>query len=215
MKKAILQIFTAILVLGLFCGAATAASVSFTPNITSDPLTVEFESQSSNATSSWLWDFGDGSSNSTEQNTTHTYTSAGTYTVRLTAGFENETSDTAKNDITVSAPAESAAAFEANITKGSIPLTVAFTDNSTGATSRQWNFGDGSENSTEPNPTHTYTSAGTYKVTLTITDTGGNSRVSPTKDIEVSSTNSGDRIWEKGMPENYTWTAQSYLRLLL
>jgi PKD repeat protein len=37
----------------------------------------------------------------------------------------------------------------------------------------QWNFGDGSTNSTEENPTHQYTTAGTYTVTLTITDNDG------------------------------------------
>src|SRR5665648_958228 len=73
MKKTILQIFTAILVLGLFCGAASAASANFNANITSGvkPLTVGFTDQSANATS-WQWNFGDGSSNSTEQNPIHT-----------------------------------------------------------------------------------------------------------------------------------------------
>lgn len=37
----------------------------------------------------------------------------------------------------------------------------------------QWNFGDGSANSTIENPTHQYTTAGTYTVTLTITDNDG------------------------------------------
>jgi len=37
----------------------------------------------------------------------------------------------------------------------------------------QWNFGDGSANSTAENPTHQYTTAGTYTVTLTITDNDG------------------------------------------
>ena len=110
MNKAILQIFTALLVLGLFCGTVTAASVSFTHNITSNPLTVEFAGRSSNATSSWLWDFGDGISNSTVQNPTHTYASAGTYPVTLTGVFGNETANTT-NNITVSAPAESGCCF--------------------------------------------------------------------------------------------------------
>ena len=74
-------------------------------------------------------------------------------------------------------------------------------------------FGDGSSNSTEQNPIHTYTSAGTYTVTLTITDTAGNPKVT-TKDnyIEASSTNNstGNRIWQEGMPTTYTWNAQRF-----
>ncbi len=216
MNKAILQIFTAILVLGLFCGAATAATAGFTANITEGvmPLSVAFANQSINATS-WQWNFGDGSSNSTEQNPIHTYTSANTYTVSLTVTDPDGTLDTEtkENYITVSAPAESTAAFDGNVTKGSIPLTVGFTDKSTDAKSWQWNFGDGSSNSTEQNPIHTYTSAGTYTVTLTITDTAGNPKVT-TKDnyIEASSTNNstGNRIWQEGMPTTYTWNAQSF-----
>ncbi|HEY3360742.1 MAG TPA: S-layer protein domain-containing protein [Methanosarcina sp.] len=213
MNKVILQIFTALLILGLFCGAATAApSAKFTANITEGvlPLSVSFQNQSQNVTS-WQWNFGDGSSNSSEGNPTHTYTNAGKYTVNLTVTDSNGTSDTTskKNYITVLASSNSSAAFEANVTNGSVPLIVGFTDKSTNAESWQWNFGDGSSNSTEQNPIHTYTSSGTYKVTLTTTDTSGNNQVS-TKNIEVDSSDSGNRIWEDGMPTTYTWNAQSF-----
>ena len=65
------------------------------------------------------------------------------------------------------------AAFSANPTSGIYPLTVDFTDESTGTiTSWSWDFGDG-ETSTEQNPSHTYTNPGTYTVALTLTDAGG------------------------------------------
>jgi PKD repeat protein len=74
-------------------------------------------------------------------------------------------------------PAESVASPEADFTadpiSGPFPLTVNFTDQSTGQiTSWSWNFGDGST-SAEQNPSHTYTYPGTYTVSLTVTGPGG------------------------------------------
>jgi hypothetical protein len=63
--------------------------------------------------------------------------------------------------------------FTANTTSGDVPLTVHFTDLSTNAPiSWAWTFGDGGT-STEQNPSHTYTAAGTYTVTLTATNAEG------------------------------------------
>ena len=66
--------------------------------------------------------------------------------------------------------------FTANSTSGFAPLTIQFTDASVsldGISSYQWNFGDGSSNSTIQNPIHTYPYSGTYPVTLTVVDTDG------------------------------------------
>lgn len=66
------------------------------------------------------------------------------------------------------------AAFSAEMTSGTAPLTVSFTDKSTGSpVAWTWNFGDGSENSYEQNPTHTYTTIGNYNVTATVTGKWG------------------------------------------
>lgn len=68
---------------------------------------------------------------------------------------------------------ELCAAFTADFTKGAAPLTVHFTDQSTGVViSWLWNFGDGAT-STEQNPVHTYTVPGTYTVSLTATSPEG------------------------------------------
>src|SRR6266545_4647100 len=64
--------------------------------------------------------------------------------------------------------------FTASPTSGNVPLTVQFTDQSTGTiTARDWNFGDGSAHSSTQNPSHTYTNAGNYTVTLTVSGSGG------------------------------------------
>ncbi len=65
------------------------------------------------------------------------------------------------------------AGFTANPSSGQAPLTVQFTDTSTGnPTAWSWNFGDGSTSS-EENPSHTYESAGSFAVELTVTGSGG------------------------------------------
>jgi len=70
---------------------------------------------------------------------------------------------------------------------GTTPLTVQFTDISTGTpTSWAWSFGDGSSLSTVQNPSHTYSSAGTYTVMLTSTNNGGSSSVTKTGYIVVT-----------------------------
>ncbi len=45
-------------------------------------------------------------------------------------------------------------------------VPISFTNNSTGATGYEWNFGDGSPTSSAVNPTHTYATSGTYTVQL-------------------------------------------------
>ncbi|PYK99623.1 MAG: cell surface protein, partial [Verrucomicrobia bacterium] len=75
--------------------------------------------------------------------------------------------------------------FTANPTSGNAPLTVQFTDQSSGSiTSRDWNFGDGSAHSTALSPSHTYNNAGSYTATLTVTGSGGSDSKSLT--IQVS-----------------------------
>jgi PKD repeat protein len=64
--------------------------------------------------------------------------------------------------------------FSSDKTAGGIPLTVKFTDKSTGdPTEWSWNFGDGSEVSTAQNPSHQYTELGAYTVSLTVRNAYG------------------------------------------
>jgi hypothetical protein len=74
----------------------------------------------------------------------------------------------------MSPPPPPTANFSANPASGNAPLTVQFTDESTGSiTSWDWSFGDGSADRSVQNPSHTYTNAGDYTVTLTVTGDGG------------------------------------------
>jgi PKD repeat protein len=77
------------------------------------------------------------------------------------------------------------AGFNASPASGTAPLAVQFTDTSTGSpTSWAWDFGDGSTATTQ-NPSHTYTTAGTFTVTLRATNAGGTSAPA-TKTVTVT-----------------------------
>jgi PKD repeat protein len=76
--------------------------------------------------------------------------------------------------------------FNANTTSGIVPQTVKFTDQSAGyPTSWNWSFGDGS-NSTQQNPTHTYTNIGNYNVSLTVSNADGNNTTTKADFITVN-----------------------------
>jgi len=148
------------------------ASFSASPEVGVAPLTVSFTDQSAGNPTSWAWNFGDGGT-STLQNPSHIYTNPGSYTVALTVtGPGGSDTETQQNLILVQHPAP-VANFVAVPTSGTAPLAVQFTDQSTGTISTwAWNFGDGGT-SVSSNPTHTYTVAGVYDVTLTVTGPGG------------------------------------------
>jgi PKD repeat protein len=81
--------------------------------------------------------------------------------------------------------------FTGTPTSGPVPLTVVFTDMSTGTpTGWRWTFGDtGTGNtSTLRNPTHTYTVPGNYSVNLTVSNAGGSNTLVRTGYITVTST---------------------------
>ncbi len=83
-------------------------------------------------------------------------------------------------------PVAPVAAFTGTPTSGVAPLTVNFTDQSTGPpTSWSWTFGDGGT-STLQNPSHTYTTAGTYTVSLTATNSVGSDNETKTNYITAT-----------------------------
>ena len=130
-------------------------------------LPVQFTDTSTGSPTSWSWNFGDGAT-STDQNPAHTYTTAGTYTVTLEVSRDGGPASTKTEQIDV----KPVAGFTAGTTRGYAPFAVQFTDASTGnPDTHSWDFGDGATSS-DPNPAHTYTTAGTYTVALTVTGGG-------------------------------------------
>jgi PKD repeat protein len=105
-------------------------------------------------------------------NYTHADLPAGEYCVTVTENAANcEASDCIM--ITEIMPDPPVAAFSADVTEGCDNLTVQFTDESTNSpTTWAWDFGNG-DTSDEQNPQYTYTTSGTYTVTLTVTNPGG------------------------------------------
>lgn len=112
---------------------------------------------------------------------------SGIHAVTIThATSGSGTSGTFFDDIT--AIPSPAASFTASPVNGRAPLTVQFTDTSTGPsiTGWSWDFGDSSsENNTVQNPVHTFTSPGTYTVKLTATNAGGSSTATRTGLVTV------------------------------
>ncbi len=82
--------------------------------------------------------------------------------------------------------------FTANVTAGEAPLAVQFNDTSTGSpTSWAWDFGDNTT-SAEQHPVHTYATAGTYSVNLTVTNAAGSDTETKTDYITVTAPSGGD-----------------------
>jgi uncharacterized protein (TIGR02145 family) len=170
-------------------GGGEPPTPAFTANPTSGtaPLTVNFTDQSTNDPTSWLWDFGDGTT-STQQNPTKTYDSEGTYNITLTVsntyGSNTLTKD---NYITVtngSGNTPPTALFTVSPTSGTTSTNFAFdasgsTDNETPTSQLQvrWDFdGNGSWDTnwdTDKTQSHQYSSEATYTAKLEVKDTEG------------------------------------------
>ncbi len=164
---------------------AIKADFSANPRSGEAPLTVQFTDLSTGNPTMWNWDFGDGTiipasedeevaceggrcpPPNTLQNPRHTYLVPGTYAVTLTASNQYSSDTITKTQFVTVTPRAIKADFSADPRSGDAPLTVRFTDLSTGnPTMWAWDFGDGATDMVA-NPTHVYTTPGTYSVTLT------------------------------------------------
>lgn len=136
------------------------AQAGFTYQVDTCNLTVLFSNTSLNS-NSYSWNFGDATT-STQQNPAHTYSTSGNYNVSLIATTPAGCSDTLVLPVPIVFVLPTA-----QFTHTSPPCSnvVNFTNQSIGGTSYSWNFGDATT-STSANPSHTYSAAGNYTVTL-------------------------------------------------
>lgn len=197
-------------------GGGKQAPIPVISSVQSDPsgyrnLTVDFSSAGSTdpdgSIVSYFWDFGNGQS-STAANPSVEYTTVGVFPVSLTVTDNDGAPRTAYTSVTVRNrnPVAVIANDEAELV-GYKPLTVAFSsagsnddaDPGGHIVSYHWSFGDGAE-STQPNPTHTYTASGTFSVALTVVDN------------DTGSTTVARSVVVKNMPPVVTavgWTCQA------
>ncbi len=172
------------------CGASTSDTVSvrFNPpptiiampdtSIICVPSLLQFNdsSISGNITDpivSWNWNFGDGTF-SNLQNPTHTYSQAGTFFTSVTVTTAGGcTNNNAATPLVVTGNAYPIANFSVNSTDLDLPYDITSCRNqSFGATSYQWDFGDGFT-STVSDPSHLYTSVGTFQIGLIALSSNG------------------------------------------
>lgn len=144
---------------------------------TGDVILKDVSTAPNNSITSWLWNFGDGQTQSftTGGQVTHKYENPGSYYVSLTitdAGGCSSSTNAYSKMVEVYGPK---AAFYMS-TGNNVPLntTVAFynSSNNYGVNNPiyEWNFGDGSPVSNAESESHTYTQAGTYIIRLKATN---------------------------------------------
>jgi len=136
----------------------------------------------------WQWDFGDPSSGvnnlSNLQNPQHIFAAGGFYDVTLTVVNINGCSSTITTTIEIFLSPEADFSFTSTCLGSATDFTDLSVPNATAIASWDWDFGDGSNHSSQQNPSHTYLFPGTYNVTLIVVNSNGCSNA-VTKFIQV------------------------------
>lgn len=144
------------------CGMDTILGTAFGDS--SSYLSAYFTDSTTGPAVRYHWEFGDGDT-ANVPNPTHAYMAPGTYTVCLSTYDDYCKWDSICKVIEICPDTSQLGFINTNLGR-----KITFTDTSIStAYASQWDFGDGSS-STNQNPVHTYTSAGTYNICLTLTD---------------------------------------------
>lgn len=193
------------------CGSATLERVVIvdfsTPTIGSSfsltsgcvPLEVQITDQSSNNPTAWSWEFPGGSpASSTDQNPVVTYNTPGVYSIIAVVSNQDGSSSLEYTDaITVADVPFS----EFDIIQDSENITVI--NNSSGATSYSWDFGDGTT-SIVAEPSHTYVNTGDYEIILSATNDCGTVQYSQMVSIQITNTDDFELDWSWSLSPNPT-----------
>ncbi|MBI1729960.1 PKD domain-containing protein [Candidatus Acetothermia bacterium] len=195
----VLSFVLCLFVVGLIitgCGAAAPTATITAPKdkATTDSKVVSFTASSDSKETgvTYSWDFGDGkkADKVATATTSHTYDKPGSYPVKVTA---NSAKGAAGKVVTINITVKNAnptAAFTADKTSGDAPLDVSFDGSSSKdtdgtITDYQWDFGDNTKGS-GAKVHHPYAAAGTYNVTLTVTDNDKGTNASKATAITVT-----------------------------
>ncbi|MEL6844951.1 MAG: PKD domain-containing protein, partial [Bacteroidota bacterium] len=138
------------------------------------PLPLQFFVQTPTAVD-WLWDFGDGTPNSFDEEPNHLYTADGSYNVSLIVTDANGCVDSLEKApfIILDSPEADFSLSDSILCPSEV---LSLTDQSFAPwplVSWDWDFGDGSGTSTLPDPTYNYANAGSYDIRLRIVDSLG------------------------------------------
>ena len=176
-----------------------SASFTFSPSFPQAGQQITFTASATGGTASYsyTWNFGDGSTG-TGSSVAHAY-SSGSYTITLTVKDSGSPQQTATSQQTLTvvnpSPPPLTATFTYNPSSPVVGQTVMFSASASGGTSPYtyiWSFGDGTTG-TGSSLTHTYSVAGSYNVTLTTTDSSGQS-VTSSKTVVVSLRNTATSV---------------------
>jgi len=163
------------------CSASVTQTVSinpsplagFTTQSSCGSLQVNFNDTTNAAPDSitvWSWSFGDGNV-SNQSSPANTYSAVGSYTVLLQVQTSNGCTDTVSTIVNLGQNV--LADYIPNGGSYNTGQGISFTNQSSGATLYDWAFGDNTFDSTNTDPTHTYSQPGTYTVVLVASNSLG------------------------------------------
>jgi PKD repeat protein len=178
------------------CSATISKSIQILPSplanfdfdATCLEVPVQFNDLSQGNLISWAWDFNDPGSllnnSSNQQNPVHLFGQAGDYLVTLLVQNANGCHDTVTRTISISPKPEVDFSFNTGCAADTVHFSSSAFVNASSTSSWVWQFGDNST-SVDPDPSHIYTTPGTYSVSLTITNENGCTNVK-TRQVQVT-----------------------------
>ncbi|MCC6542112.1 MAG: PKD domain-containing protein [Flavobacteriales bacterium] len=165
-----------------YCGIDTAyvtinivpppsVSLTATPNPVCAGETVSFDETTTGGANFFQWDFdtGNGFQWTGAGDQAFTFNTAGSYTVRYTASIQGATAGCADTaDVVVDVLPSPTAGFTVDNDAACDQLTVAFTNTSVNGVTYEWDFGDGTTSTDQDPVPHTYSTPGSYTITLVV-----------------------------------------------